>query len=242
VGRAASLLSRPRALALGGWLAAGAAWYYAADHVPGISLWWDVALLALVLMPGVFVFDWIVLPLATARGLVPLAAGLAVVAVLGELADLEVIANAAKLGAVTFFAFWFLGFFEDLVLLVIVALIVPFVDAYSVFRGPTGNIVEHHSSVFEYFSLYFALPHERNDPRLGIPDLLFFALFLAAAVRFRLRPGWTWLAMVGALGATIAIDVWADVAGLPALPALSFGFLVPNADLIWAQLRRRGGS
>ena len=31
-----------------------------------------------------------------------------------------------------------------------------------------------------------------------------------------------------------------DVAGLPALPALSIGFLVPNADLIWAQLRRRG--
>ena len=56
-------------------------------------------------------------------------------------------------------------------------------------------------------------------------------------MRFRLRPGWTWLVMVGALGATIAIDVWADVAGLPALPALSFGFLVPNADLIWAQLR-----
>ena len=232
-------MSRQRALALAAWLAAGAAWYFAADQVPGVSLWWEVALLAFVLMPGVFLFDWIVLPLATARGLLPLSAGLAVVAVLAELGDLEVIANAAKLGAVTFFAFWFLRFFEDLVLLVVVALIVPFVDAYSVFRGPTGNIVEHHSSVFESFSVYFALPHERNDPRLGIPDLLFFALFLAATVRFRLRPGWTWLVMVGALGATIAIDVWADVAGLPALPALSFGFLVPNADRIWTQLRRR---
>ena len=241
MGRAASILSRPRALALAAWLAAGAAWYYTADHVPSLSLWWDVALLALVLMPGVFLFDWIVLPLASARGLLPLSGGLALVALLGELGDLEVLANAAKLGAVTFFAFWFLQFFEDLVLLVVVALIVPFVDAYSVFRGPTGNIVEHHSQVFEYFSFYFALPHERNDPRLGIPDLLFFALFLAAAVRFRLRPGWTWLVMVGALGTTIVIDVWADVAGLPALPALSFGFLAPNADRIWAQLRRRGG-
>jgi len=47
--------------------------------------------------------------------------------------------------------------------------------------------------------------------------------------------------MVAALGATIAITVWADVAGLPALPALSVGFLVPNADLFWAQLRRRSG-
>ena len=241
MGRAAPVLTRQRTFALAGWFGAGAAWYFAADQVPDLSLWWDVALLALVLMPGVFLFDWIVLPLASARGLLPLSAGLALVAVLGELGDLEVIANAAKLGAVTFFAFWFLRFFEDLVLIVAVALIVPFVDAYSVFRGPTGNIVEHHSSVFEYFSVYFALPHERNDPRLGIPDLLFFALFLAAAVRFRLRPGWTWLVMVGALGATIAIDVWADVAGLPALPALSFGFLVPNADRIWAQLRAMRG-
>lgn len=239
MGRAASVLTRERWLAVAAWLGAGAAWYYAADHVPRISLWWEVALLAFVLMPGVFVFDWIVLPLASARGLWALAAGLGLIAVLAEVGDLEVLASAAKLGAVTFFAFWFLQFFEDLILLVIVALIVPFVDAYSVFRGPTGNIVEHHSEVFEYFSIFFALPHEVNDPRLGIPDLLFFALFLAAAARFRLRPGWTWLAMCAALGATIAIDVWADVAGLPALPALSFGFLVPNADRIWAQLRRR---
>jgi hypothetical protein len=182
-----------------------------------------------------------VLPLAQARGLLALAAALAAVAVLAEVGDLEVLANVTKLGAVTFFAFWFLNLFEELVLLVVVALIVPFVDAYSVFRGPTGNIVEHHSDVFTYFSVYWALPHERDNPRLGIPDVLFFALFLAAAVRFRLRPGWTWLAMVAALGATVAITVWADVAGLPALPALSIGFLVPNADLIWRQLRRRNG-
>ena len=89
----------------------------------------------------------------------------------------------------TFFAFWFLDLFEELVLLVVIAAIVPFVDAYSVFRGPTGHIVEHHSNVFDYFSVYFALPDEPSGPRLGIPDLLFFALFLAAAVRFRLRPG-----------------------------------------------------
>jgi hypothetical protein len=198
-------------------------------------------LLAFVLIPGVFVFDWLVLPLARARGLLPLAASLAALAILAEAVNLEVLANVAKLAAVTFFAFWFLTLFEELLLLVAVALVVPFVDAYSVFRGPTGNIVEHHSDVFTYFSVYWALPHERNDPRLGIPDLLFFALYLTASVRFGLRPAWTWLAMVAALGATIAITVWADVAGLPALPALSVGFLVPNADLIWRQLRGRGG-
>jgi hypothetical protein len=239
VGGAPPILGRSRSIAFAVWLGAGAAWYFSADAIPLLPLWWEVALLAFVLIPGVFAFDWIVLPLARARDLLALTPALAVVAILGEVADLEVLANAAKLAAVTFFAFWFLNLFEELVLLVAVALIVPFVDAYSVFRGPTGNIVEHHSDIFTYFSVYWALPHERDDPRLGIPDVLFFALFLAAAVRFRLRPGWTWLTMVAALGATVAITVWADVAGLPALPALSIGFLVPNADLIWRQLRRR---
>jgi hypothetical protein len=240
VGGAPAVLSRSRSVALAAWLGAGAAWYFAADSIPGISLWWEVALLAFVLIPGVFAFDWIVLPLCRARGLLPLAGSLAALAILAEVGDLEVLGNAAKLAAVTFFAFWFLTLFEELVLLVVVALIVPFVDAYSVFRGPTGNIVEHHSEVFTYFSVYWALPHELDDPRLGIPDVLFFALYLAAAVRFRLRPAWTWLAMVAALGATIAITAWTDVSGLPALPALSIGFLVPNADLIWTRLRRRG--
>ena len=245
MGRAASVLKlvrRPRPAAFVALAATLTAYYYAADSIPAISTWWEVAVLAFALMPAVFLFDWLVLPLARARGLLPFAFVLGVLAMLAEIGDLDVLANFAKLTAVTFFAFWFLDFFEALVLLVIVALIIPFVDAYSVFRGPTGNIVQHHSSLFNHLSFFFALPHERNDPRLGIPDLLFFALFLAAALRFGLRPGWTWLAMVAALGATIAIDVWADVAGLPALPALSAGFLVPNADRIWAQLRRRRDS
>ncbi len=242
MGGAPSLLGhRPsRALWFAVWAAAAAAWYYSADSAPRLSVWWEVALLAFALMPGVFLLDLIVLPLARARGLLPLAGALAVLAAVAQLGDLDVLANFAKLGAVTFFAFWFLDLFEELVLLAIVALVIPFIDAYSVFRGPTGNIVQHHSNLFDQFSFFFALPQERNDPRLGIPDLLFFALFLAAAVRFGLRPGWTWLAMVAALGATIAITVWADVAGLPALPALSAGFLLPSADRIWTQVRRRG--
>jgi len=239
VGGASPVLKDRRALAFVAWAGVAVAWYVSADSLPRAPLWWEVALLAFVLMPGVFLFDWIVLPLSTARGLVPLSAALALLAVLAELAGAEIIANAAKLAAVTFFAFWFLRLFEDLILLVVVALIVPFVDAYSVFRGPTGNIVTHHSTIFDRLSLFFALPGERDDPRLGIPDLLFFALFLAAARRYGLRPGLTWIVMVAALGATIAIDVWADVPGLPALPALSVGFLLPNADRIWAQVRRR---
>jgi hypothetical protein len=74
---------------------------------------------------------------------------------------------------------------------------------------------------------------------------LFFALFLAAAARFYLRPGWTWLAMVASFGATIALAVSGalerifNLGGLPALPLLSIAFLIVNADLLWRQLRPR---
>jgi hypothetical protein len=236
VGGAASLLARPRALAFLAVAAGLVAYYYTVDEIPALSDWWDVALLAGVLIPAVFSLDLLALPLSRARGLLPLAAALGVLAVLAEVGDLEVLANFAKLAAVTFFAFWFLGFFEELVLLVIVALIVPWVDAYSVFRGPTGHIVSKHPHVFTNLSFGFPLPGGQTA-RLGLPDLLFFALYLAAALRFKLRFGWTFAAMAAFLGATVALAQWTELNGLPALPAISLGFLVPNADLLWTRAR-----
>jgi hypothetical protein len=45
--------------------------------------------------------------------------------------------------------------------------------------------------------------------------------------------------MTAGLGATLVLTVvWEDVAGLPALPAISLGFLLPNADLLWKRVRR----
>jgi hypothetical protein len=239
VGRATAVLERRRALACIGLAAALTAYYFSADSIPRISTWWEVALLTCLLMPAVFLVVWLLLPLSRASGLLPTAVACGVLAVLAELGDFDVLGNFAKLAAVTLFAFWFLGFFEELALLAVVALVIPFVDAYSVFRGPTGNLVEHHSSLFNHLSFFFALPHEHDDPRLGIPDLLFFALFLAAAARFRLRRGWTWLGMVSGLGVTVAVTVWTDASGLPALPGISAGFLLPSADRIWRQVRRR---
>ena len=66
------------------------------------------------------------------------------------------------------------------------------------------------------------------------------ALFVAAADRFGLRPFWTWLTMTALIGCTLSLAVATDVGGLPALPAIAIGFLLPNADLIWHALRRRG--
>ena len=237
MGGAASLLKTPRGVAFVALAAGLTAWYYAVDSVPALSDWWDVVLLSCVLIPAVFSFDLIVLPLSKAKGLFPLSVALGVLAVLATLAHLEVLANFSKLAAVTFFAFWFLRFFEELVLLVIVALIIPWVDAYSVFRGPTGHIVSKHPHVFTNLSFAFPLP-DGQTARLGLPDLLFFALFLAAAYRFRLRVGWTWFGMVAFLGGTVALAQWTTLSGLPALPAISLGFLLPNVDLLWVKARR----
>jgi hypothetical protein len=76
---------------------------------------------------------------------------------------------------------------------------------------------------------------------LGLPDVLFFSLFLGATARFGLRRKATWLALVGSLGLTTLLAVYADpfkTSGLPALPGISLAFLAVNADLIWRRLRR----
>ena len=219
-------------------LAALAVYYEVAPDLWHAGGWWDVAWVACVLIPAVFALVLLALPLQRARGLLPVGVAFGVLAVVLTIADADVFANFARLGAATFLGWWFLGYFEAVSWVVLVACIIPWVDAYSVWRGPTREIVNHHPHVFDVFSFAFPIPGEHYASQLGIPDLLFFALFLGAAARFGLRVYWTWLGLVGLLGATIALVVWLDVNGLPALPALAVGFLLPNADLLWRRLRR----
>ena len=75
---------------------------------------------------------------------------------------------------------------------------------------------------------------------LGVSDVLFFALYLGAARRFRLRMGWSAVAMVGSFLATIALAMWWTA--LPALPLLSVAFLAVNADLLIGGVRRGEGA
>jgi hypothetical protein len=175
--------------------------------------------------------------------LLPAALTLAVLTVLLHVAGWTTVENLTKLCAVTLFGFWFLGYFEAVSWVVLVALIIPWVDAFSVFshRGPTHKIVENHPYALSVLSYAFPIPGENDAAYLGVPDLLFFALFLAAAARFGLRVGWTWVGLVASFGVTIALAVELGLAGLPALPLLSLGFLAPNADLLWTKLRGTRG-
>jgi hypothetical protein len=311
--------------------------YYAfAASLPHMTLWWEIVFLGVVLIPAIFGITWLALPLWRAKGLGLAGAAFGVLAVVCEIAALDILADFSKLAALTLISFWFLGFFETVLWVALVAAIIPAVDAFSVFRGPTGHIVEERPSIFETIAFGFPVPGRRDikldwesagpnvtgynvyrvspggrNPlngdeliegtsysldglptdakrsyvvesvtdgrraasapvpapqpgdeaeappttspgaprdlvasaegsfaRLGPPDILFFGLFLAAAARFRLRIGWTWVAMAASFGTTLALAVWLDLSGLPALPLLSLGFLIPNADLIWRELRK----
>ena len=231
MGRAAALLGLLTALAL----------YYAFhDRLWNASTWWDIAFLTFVLIPACFALVWLVLPLRAARGLLAVGAALAVLAWAFHEAGWSTAENFSKLFAITFIGFAFLEYFETLSWVVVVALIIPWVDAYSVWRGPTKVIVTKHAHVFTSFSFAFPIPGETTAANLGLPDLLFFALFLAASARYLLRPNLAWLLMTLSFGATLAIAVWRGLGGLPALPLLSLGFLLSSGDLIWTQVRRDG--
>jgi hypothetical protein len=230
VGRAAALLA----------LAALVGAYYAAvPHLPSARLWLEIAWLAFVVIPIVCGLVLLVLPLS--REPLPVLAavgfGFVVLAIVLGVVGLHSLANFAKLGAMTFLAWAFLWLFEELSWVVLVAFVIPWVDAYSVWRGPTKHIVTNHESVFTAFS--FAFPVPDGVTHLGLPDLFFFALFLGAALRFRLRVLLTWLSLSLSFGATMALAIWWDVGGLPALPLLAVGFLLPNADLLWRRRRRQ---
>jgi hypothetical protein len=243
VGRAPALLT-PRVIAFGVLAVALGLYYGFHTSLPNTSTWGDVAFLSFVLIPAVLALVYLALPLRAARELelIFVAIAFAILAVVLHQAGLNTLSDFAKLGAMAFAAFWFLNFFEALSWVVLVACIVPWVDAYSVWRGPTNHIVHKHHHVFSTLSFAFPVPGEDAAANLGLPDLLFFSLFLAAAARFGLRVFLTGLFLAASFGATIAIAVAWDKPGLPALPLLSIGFLLANADLLWKTFRRRRAS
>jgi hypothetical protein len=238
VGRVAALLAVLTALSV---------YYTVSESLPNLGTWGDVAVVAAGLIPSMFVLTWLALPLARVASASALAGAivpLVVIAVIFEAAHFDVASNFVKFAAVSAAGWWFLAFFEDVSWVLLVALLIVPVDIYSVFRGPTKVIVEQQPRVFDALSIAFPLPGEHNSAQLGLPDVLFFALFLAAAVRFVLRSDLTWLAMTLSFGLTLVLAVTGDISGLPALPLLSAAFLLVNADLIWRRVRaqRQGKS
>jgi hypothetical protein len=219
--------------------AAVVTWDALAPRLDPIALWPTVAVIAAGVLPATLGLIYLALPLWSQRRIVLLGLVVfAIAAVLTWRADAHLASNFAKLGAYTFAGWAFLWLFDALSWVVMIALIIPFVDAFSVAAGPTKEIVNHHVEVYSAVAVAFVAPGGAAAG-LGPPDVLFFALFLAATVRWGLRPGWTWLAMTAMYALTLVLATATDVNGLPALPFLSTGFLLANADLLWRLYRRR---
>jgi hypothetical protein len=236
VGRASSLLSW-RAAAFVVLSALLGAYYATSEDLWAASDWWDTAFIAILLIPAVLGLVAFVLPAWRMRGTFLVGAAFGVAAFVLERADADELANFAKLGAMTFLAFWFLAFFETSSWVALVAAVIPWVDAWSVWRGPTREILTNREEIFGALSISFPSPGEPRAANLGLPDLLFFALFLAATERFGLRTRLTWLLMTASFGATMALALAYDTDGLPALPLLSAAFFLANGDLIWRRAR-----
>ncbi len=220
--------------------AAVVTWYLVAPLLSPVDLWPAVAIVAAAVMPTTLGLIFLALPLWPHRWMLAAAAVFAVIAFVTWKTDWHLASNFAKLAAYTCAGWAFLRLFETLSWVVLISAIIPVVDAISVFlpKGPTHQIVTQHPQVYSAVAVAFVAPGG-GAAYLGPPDILFFALFLAATVRWSLRPGWTWLAMTGMYSLTLVIANAANVNGLPALPFLSAGFLLANADLIWRRLRRR---
>jgi hypothetical protein len=233
-------LTRPRWAAFGGATAGLALYTSGAGRLWDAGLWPDLLFLTLVLFPVTLGLIWLLLPLRDHPAALPAGLVCIVLAVLTHLLELDVLNNLAKLFALALLGFWFLSWFENVMWAALIAVIIPWVDAISVWRGPTDHVVEERPEIFDAVSVAFRIPGEDGTANLGPPDILFFALFLAAADRFGLRVAWTWLAMTALLGATLILTATTDVTGLPALPAICVGFLLPNADILWTAMRRRG--
>jgi hypothetical protein len=232
VGRAAALLTVLVGLAV---------YYGVADRLPQLELWPEVAVLAAGVFPAMFALPGLALPLQAWRGLAPAVLTLGGLTAGFEVAGLDLAANFAKFAAVVGAGWLVVRVFESPLWVLLVAVVVVPVDVYSVARGPTKTILEEQPGVFDQLSIAFPPPGAESAAQLGLPDVLFFSLFVAAAARFALRPVATWLLCTASFGGSLALTVLVEADGVPALPLLSAAFVLANADLLLRQLFPRGG-
>ena len=239
MGGAAPVLTRFRAIALATVVTALAVWGTVAADLPALRESLAVAVAALVVLPAFTLAIWLALPLARFRAtwLLIAAAAAGGLWMAFYFVDFEIASNISKLSCFVLVGLWFLSLFEFLWWLSLVALLVPWVDIWSVAFGPTRYVTEEQPQFFDSVSIALHVPGQTATANIGPPDIVFFALFLAAAQRFHLRIAWMWICMTGFLSLTLALVWIVDSSGLPALPAVCLGFLVPNADLLWRDAR-----
>jgi hypothetical protein len=111
-------------------------------------------------------------------------------------------------------------------------------DLYSVFAGPTRELIEENSPALNLLLLVFPSFGSALGFGLGVSDFIFLALFAAASSFLDLRYLATLVCLCLATALAIAAGLLLE-RPLPAIPFIALAFLLINADLILARLRRR---
>lgn len=165
--------------------------------------------------------------------LVPVGASALVVALGGALPELVAAAlvTSSLLFAGTLLGGVIGGAIEHAGHLVIVAVISALVDVLSVLHpsGPTAQIVQIEAAISVLALPWPMLGTDRIEPILGIGDVTFAALYLAAARRHALSRRRTIVALACALALTAVVVVVAE-RGVPALPFLGAAIVVAHPE------------
>ena len=149
-----------RAAALAALLVALVLYGAGAEHLPGLPSGLDAVFHSTVVFPVFAAAIWLALPLArdSNKVLIAIAAVLGIAALVLTLLDVGSAANVAKLACYAVLGFWFLTLFQELWWIVLVAVLVPWVDIWSVAAGPTEYVVEERPGLFERVSVAFPNP------------------------------------------------------------------------------------
>jgi hypothetical protein len=217
-------------------------WGFGSRWLPAPPVRTDIMLSSLVVLAAAGALVWGMLPLASLGRRLPLVAVAALpCAALFVWLGWVPVANVAKVVFAAALGLWIAGELERVSWIVVVAAVSAVVDIVSVAVGPTKALLDKGPVVVGWFTIavtWMGYSFDEAFTGLGVSDVLFFSLYLGAAQRFRLRPGWSAVAMIGSFLVTIAFAMWWTA--LPALPLLSVAFLAVNADLLVRRVRGEG--
>jgi hypothetical protein len=217
-------------------------WGFGSSLLPALPIRLDIMLSSALVLTAVAALVWGMLPLRALGRRLPLVALAALPpAVLFVWLGWAPAANVAKVVFAAALGIWIAAELERVSWVVLVAVVSAAVDIVSVAVGPTKAILDEGPVVVGYFIVavtWAGYTYAEAFTGLGVSDVIFFSLYLAAAQRFGLRTGWSAVAMVASFLVTIAMAMWWTA--LPALPLLSLAFLAVNADLLYRALRGGG--
>ena len=206
---------------------------------PAFSPRADAVLSAVVQLALIACLVWSLMPLRALNArLLALFAFAATLSALLTWSGAVPLANVAKIVAAAALGIWIAENLEKVSWVALVAVVSAAVDIVSVYAGPTKVLLKEGRVVIGYFTVALAWSGYGFDEAytaLGLSDIVFFSLYVAAAQRFGLRVGLSIVLMTASFVATIAAALWWDA--LPALPLLSAAFLAANADLLLRALR-----